>query len=147
MKKILFLVAVLLPVAAAAKVCKVDSASLGISVNEGGAQWQVMAGKAGVGNFLITGIAMCSDDSASSCGAAGNFSDCAGNKCQCKTSNPSMAADGANCFCKQTNPRVGRWVFRNNPGTTADCRLACAMLCARDMIQHSNFRAAILDLP
>jgi hypothetical protein len=129
LKKLLILIAAVLPNAAAAKVCVPDPS--GAAALEWGSGWQVMANTQDAGDFLVSGIARCSTTHG---GTKGN-----------KGSPVQTVTDGVNCWCRMVAPRVGAWVFEGNYGTDFDdwCS-TCDLLCAGTFYNHATFRANIL---
>ncbi|MDR1071409.1 MAG: hypothetical protein LBL21_02080 [Rickettsiales bacterium] len=109
---------------ASAKVCVPDVA--GAAIVERGVQWQATANTAGAGDFIISGLGVCST-SAGTPAVKGN---------------PSMEG-GIYCWCKMTSPRVGAWVFRVSLGSNAECNSQCAMYCDH-LYFNAAFREAIL---
>ncbi|MDR1071798.1 MAG: hypothetical protein LBL21_04105 [Rickettsiales bacterium] len=95
---------------ASAKVCVPDPA--GATRLEYGEVWQVIVNKPEVGDFLVSGMAMCSPSSSS----AG--------------SNPSIS-EGGYCWCKMTSPKTGAWVYNGQYDELKNCLNYCGGRCAR----------------
>ena len=94
--------------------------------------------------FPIMGQAACTNASAASCGAVGNYSSCANNQCRCATGQvPGVTNYGANCWCKMRTPVEGHWAFFTANASYADCFAYCAMHCAAHVWSTPAFRSAV----
>ena len=128
MKKVLILIAISLPITAAAKVCQLDwleiwrdSGGLNYAKiaytqftnGELGGIWSVESDQSGE-SHVIMGVAQCA--SAADMGGNPQFS--------------SSSSDNMKCHCKMMSPRVGSWSYIHGFESDIDCGLECAKYCA-----------------